>query len=123
MGSGFGVWGEAVSAFPVFLQPFARAFRAKSHPVAARPYGDPNAPVVLGASRECIPWRGTRGAVGSFHTLRRGDPPLRARWPLVLHAEQTETRYAYCTRRNRPTISPVSYLACGCVTPKSRTGL
>ena len=55
MGSGFGVWGEAVSAFPVFLQPFARAFHANSHPVAARPYGGPTAPVILGASRECIP--------------------------------------------------------------------
>jgi len=54
-GLALGFGGQAVNAFPVFLRPFARAFHAKSHPVAARPYGGPTAPVILGASRECIP--------------------------------------------------------------------
>ena len=102
---------------PVFHRPLARAFHAKSHPIAARPDVGPTAPVILAASRECIPSWGTRGAVGRFNTLRRGCPPLRARWPLVLHAEQTETPCADRIRRNRPTISPVSPLACRCVTP------
>eukprot|EP01036_Dinobryon_divergens_P012981 gene12981-17507_t len=41
-----GVWGQAVNAFPVFLQPLARAFHANSHPVAARRDGGPTAPVI-----------------------------------------------------------------------------
>ena len=54
-GSGFGVWGQAVNAFPVFLQPLARAFHAKSHTVAADPDGGASGPLILTASRECIP--------------------------------------------------------------------
>jgi hypothetical protein len=53
-GLALGVWGRAINASLVFLQPLARALHAKSHPVAARPDGGASGPLILTASREKV---------------------------------------------------------------------
>ena len=54
-----GVWlwglGSGGEHRPLFRQLLVCAFHAKSRAVAARPDGGPTAPVILAASRECIP--------------------------------------------------------------------
>eukprot|EP01041_Mallomonas_annulata_P036296 gene36296-59372_t len=65
-----GVWGQAVNAFPVFLQPLARAFHANSHPVAARRDGGPTAPVIAS-------WHGVMGAMTVESYVESGSP---VRW-------------------------------------------
>ena len=54
-----GVWlwglGSGGDHRPLFRQLLVCAFHAESRAVATRPDGGPTAPVILAASRECIP--------------------------------------------------------------------
>ena len=53
-GSGFGVWGLAVSTAR-FSVSYSFAPFTRNRAIAARPDGGPTAPVIFAASRECIP--------------------------------------------------------------------
>ena len=59
LGQPNGVWlwglGSGGEHRPLFRQLLVCAFHAKSRAVATRPDGGPTAPVILAASRECIP--------------------------------------------------------------------